>query len=87
MSRNLCRIIAKDVQHERIKDTGNAINVSLKLSKVESTEKGSNAEKERPSSDVRGIVGCLKYLALTSRPDVAYAGIFNYFFETLTWRH
>ena len=49
------------------------LDVSLKLSQLNSPEKGGNEHKEKQSCDYRGIVGCLNYLALTSRPDIAHA--------------
>ena len=49
------------------------LDVSLKLSKLDSPEIGSNEHREMQSCDYRGIVGCLNYLALTSRPDIAHA--------------
>ena len=39
------------------------IDVSVKLSKLDSPEIGSNERREMQSCDYRGIVGCLNYLA------------------------
>ena len=47
-------------------------DVSLKLSKLDSPETGSNEHREMQSCDYRSIMGCLNYLALTSRPDIAH---------------
>ena len=51
------------------------LDVSLKLSKLDSPEIGTNEhrEMEMQSCDYRGVVGCLIYLALTSRQDIAHA--------------
>ena len=49
------------------------LDVSLKLSEINSPEIGSNEHREMHASDYRDIVGCLNYLALTSRPDIAHA--------------
>ena len=49
------------------------LDVSLKLSKLDSLEIGSNEHREMQSCDYRGIVGCLNHLTLTSRPDIAHA--------------
>ena len=49
------------------------LDVSLKLSKLDSPELGSIEHREMQSCDHRGIVACLNYLALTSRPDIALA--------------
>ena len=49
------------------------LDASLKLSKLDSPEIGSNGHREVQSCDYRGIGGCLNYLALTSRPDIAHA--------------
>ena len=49
------------------------LDVSLKLSKLDSPEIGSNGDRELQSCNFRGIVGCMSYLALTSRQDIAHA--------------
>ena len=49
------------------------LDVSLKLSKLDSSELGSIEYREMQSCEYRRIVGCLNYLALTSRPDTAHA--------------
>ena len=49
------------------------LDVNLELSKIDSSEIGSNEHREMQSCDHRVIVGCLNYLALTSRPDIAHA--------------
>ena len=46
------------------------LDVSRKLSKLNSPEIGSNEHRQMQSCDYTGIVGCLNYLALTSRPDI-----------------
>ena len=46
-------------------------DVSSKLSKFNSPEIGSKEYKEMQSCDYWGIVGCLKYLAFTTRPGIA----------------
>ena len=62
--------------------------VSLKLSKFDSPEKGSNEHREMQSCDYRGIVGCLNYLALKSRPDIANAAnLLSFFVQNLRKRH
>ena len=48
------------------------LDVSLKLSKLDSPEIGSNEHIEMQSCDYRGIVGCLNYLAIKCRPDIAH---------------
>ena len=49
------------------------LDVSLKLSKIDSPERSRHEHREMQRNYYRGIVGCLKYLALTSRPDIAHA--------------
>ena len=47
-------------------------DVSLKLSKLDSPDIGSNEHREMQLCDSRSIVGCLNYLALLSRPHIAH---------------
>ena len=49
------------------------LDIGLKLSKFVSPEIGSNEQREMQSCDCWGILGCLNFLALTSRPDSAHA--------------
>ena len=49
------------------------LDVSLKLSKLGSPEIGSNELRKMQSCEYMGTVGCLKYSAITSRPDIAHA--------------
>ena len=48
------------------------LDVSSKLSKSDSPDVGSKEFHEMQYCDDRGIVGCLNYLALTARPDIAH---------------
>ena len=64
------------------------LDVSLKLSKLDSPEIGSNEHREMQSCDYRRIVGCLNYLSLTSRPDIAHAAnLLSSFVENPGRRH
>ena len=47
------------------------LDVSSKLSKLDSPKIGSKEYQDMQSCDYRGKVGCLKYLALSTRPNIA----------------
>ena len=58
------------------------LDVNLKLPKLVSPKINSNGHREMQSCDYRCIIGCLNYLALTSRPNVAHAAnLLRYFHE------
>ena len=64
------------------------LDVSSKLSKLDSSEIGSKEYQEMQSRGYRGIVGCLNYLALTTRPDIAHtANILSSFVENPGNKH
>ena len=64
------------------------LDVSLKLSNLDSPEIGSNEHREMQSCGYRDIVGCLNYLALTSRTDIAHgANLLSSFVENPGRRH
>ena len=69
---NVEKLLEKFIMSES-KTLETPLDVNLKLSKLESPEIGCNEHREMQSCDYRVIVGCLIYLALTSKPDIAHA--------------
>ena len=62
------------------------LDVSLKLSKLDSPETGSNEHREMQSCDYRAIVACLNCFALTSRPGIANAAnLLSSFVSVISW--
>ena len=64
------------------------LDVSSKISKLDSPEIVNKEYQEMQSCDHRGIVGCLNYLAFSTRPDIAHtANILSSFVENPGNKH
>ena len=58
---------------ENCKPASTPLADKLELSKTQMPEEGTEEFKEMRSHDYRGLVGSISYLALTTRPDLAFS--------------
>ena len=60
----------------------------IKLTREDCPQEESGEQKRMKKFDYRNLVGCLSYLACSSRPDIAFAAIFlNSFVENPGKKH